>query len=216
MQFRGIWRSICDHQAFFDPLWAMTDEGFAAGQRRVIEPHRGLFAQMLTALSHPCHYGRCVDGPVDQVRPQRLVAFQQSSDMEPLVMRGLRECPGVPERLPGRGKTRCQTNATGIAVPPRTGASTFAPLPGSKTCWDTRIRRRLRRCGRGLAQTFPHVAVLFDAPFDGGGAHRLVGVWREPVPHLLHIFGLLLQGLVDLGLLLAREVWGTSRPRVVV
>src|SRR2546427_8156226 len=69
---------------------------------------------------------------------------------------------------------------------------------------------------RGFAQTFPYVAVFFDEPFDGFGAHLLVGVLREPVHHLLQIFGMLLQVLVDLVLLLSREARGTSRPRVGV
>ena len=106
----------------------MTDEGFAAVHRRVIEQHIGFFVQMLTELIHTRHYGRRVDGPVDQVRPQRIVAFQKASDIEPLVMRGLREFQGVPERLPGIGNTRFQTKSTGIEVPQLTGASTFARL----------------------------------------------------------------------------------------
>jgi len=56
----------------------MTDEGFATVHRRVIEQYIGFFIQMLTELIHTRHYGCRVDGPVDQVRPQRIVALQKS------------------------------------------------------------------------------------------------------------------------------------------
>src|SRR5439155_15577254 len=82
-------------------------------------------------------------------------------------MRGLREFQGVSERLPGIGNTRFQTQSTGIEVPQLTGASTFARLQVSNTCLGTLILGRLRRLGRGFAQTFPYVAVFFDEPFDG-------------------------------------------------
>ena len=131
-------------------------------------------------------------------------------------MRGLRECQGVPDRLPGIGHTRFQTKSTGIAVPQLAGASTFARLPVSNPCLGTLRLCRLRRCGRGFAQTFPHVAMVVDEPFDGFGTHLLVGVLREPVHHLLQVFGMLLQVLVNLVRLLSREARGTSRARVVV
>ena len=86
MQFRGIWRYIFAHQTFFDPLWARTDEGFAAVHWRVIEQHRGFCVQMLTALIYPCSHGRRIDGPGDEVRHQRLVAFQTPSDIASLGM----------------------------------------------------------------------------------------------------------------------------------
>lgn len=56
----------------------MADEGFATVHRRVIEQYIGFFVQMLTELIHTRHYGCRVDGPVDQVRHQRIVAFQKS------------------------------------------------------------------------------------------------------------------------------------------
>lgn len=131
-------------------------------------------------------------------------------------MRGLREFQGVPDRLPGIRNTRFQTKSTGIEVPQLACASTFSRLQVSNTCLGTLILGRLRRLGRGFAQTFPHVAMFFDEPFDGFGAHLLVGVLREPVHHLLQVFGMLLQVLVSLVLLLSREARGTSRPGVVV
>jgi hypothetical protein len=62
--------------------------------------------QMLTELIHARHHHRRVDGPVDEVRHQRLVAFQKPSDIEPLVMRGLGQFQGVTDRLPGIGNAR--------------------------------------------------------------------------------------------------------------
>ena len=55
----------------------MTDEGFAAVHWRVIEQHIGFFVQMLTELIYTCYHGRRIDGPVDEVRHQRIVAFQK-------------------------------------------------------------------------------------------------------------------------------------------
>ena len=65
----------------------MTDKGFGAVHRCVIDQHIGFFVQLLTELIHTRHYDRRVHCPIDQVRHQRVVAFQQPSDIEPLMVR---------------------------------------------------------------------------------------------------------------------------------
>ena len=47
--------------------------------------------------------------------------------------------------------------------------------------------------------------VFFDTPFDGFGAHPLVGLLLKHVHHMLQIFGMILQVLFDLVLFICCE-----------
>ena len=131
-------------------------------------------------------------------------------------MRRLRQLQGVTDGLPGIRNTRFQTKTTRIEVPQITFASTFARLPLSNPGLGTLILCRLRRFCRGFSQPLPHVAVFFDEPFDRFGTHTLMRFLLKQVHHLLQIFGMLLQVLVDLVLFIWREARRTSRTRVII
>src|SRR5205809_7751370 len=55
-----------------------------------------------------------------------------------------------------------------------------------------------------------------DEPFERFGAHAFLTVLLQEVRHLLQIFGMLLEVLVDLVLFLWGEARGTSRTRLVI
>ena len=78
----------------------MADEGFGAVHRRVIQQDIGFFLELLTELIETRHHGGSVDGSMEQVWYQGIVTFQKSEDIEPLVMRRLRQLQGVTDRLP--------------------------------------------------------------------------------------------------------------------
>src|SRR6476620_669144 len=107
-------------------------------------------------------------------------------------MRRLRQLYGLTDGLPGIRDTRFQTKPTGIDVPQLTCTSTCAGLQVRNAYLGTLIFCWLRRFCWGFSQTFPHVAVFFDEPFDGFGAHTLVGLLLQQVHYMLQIFGMIL------------------------